>query len=254
MPPPEPPLHTSAYDPRLYALTHTGNDGDADFYAARCAGAGGILELGCGFGRLIPPLSRPDCRYVGLDLNRDLLRTASKALSQPQDWLVQADMAHFAFATKFDRILLPYSTLYCLQDRPSVRSCLLCIREHLSDGGQLIFDVYNADPFHYNSEPDDQADDHEDWIADLNLDGNAVTVFERSRWNRSRQELHASYRYASESQLERWGHITHRYLLRNELVDHLDEAGLTVETAFGDFGEAPFDPDGDHLIIVASAK
>ncbi len=41
------------YPPALYAELHVGNPGDLAFYREHCVGASSILELGCGYGRVM---------------------------------------------------------------------------------------------------------------------------------------------------------------------------------------------------------
>ena len=55
-----PTARLTELEAELYALTHRGNPGDTEFYARRCAGAGSVLELGTGYGRLLPALPREE--------------------------------------------------------------------------------------------------------------------------------------------------------------------------------------------------
>ena len=45
------------FDATLYRQLHVGTPGDVDFYRRQCAGAQGVLELGCGDGRILAPLA-----------------------------------------------------------------------------------------------------------------------------------------------------------------------------------------------------
>ena len=46
-----------SYDAELYELLHSGTPGDLAFYRKWCRGADNVLELGCGYGRVLCALS-----------------------------------------------------------------------------------------------------------------------------------------------------------------------------------------------------
>ena len=67
------------YDRRLYASVHRGNPGDVGFYERLCAEARTVLELGCGYGRV---LSRLDDGTRALVAEQDALTVARIALKE----------------------------------------------------------------------------------------------------------------------------------------------------------------------------
>ena len=68
-----------SYDPELYALLHRGTPGDEAFYVEHCRGQR-VLELGAGYGRLMPALADVASEYVGLERDPGMLRLATAAL------------------------------------------------------------------------------------------------------------------------------------------------------------------------------
>src|SRR5262249_4327605 len=66
-PPVLPSARLTELEAELYALTHRGNPGDTQFYARQCAGVGSVLELGTGYGRLLPALLGAARAVTGLD-------------------------------------------------------------------------------------------------------------------------------------------------------------------------------------------
>jgi len=166
--------------------------------------------------------------------------------------LVRGDMAAFAFAQPFDLIVLPYSGLFCLPTRQAVLSCFRAVRAHLTPHGRFVIDVYNADAFHEDARPEDQADDHEDWVDCVSTGGRDFNVYERSRWNWDAQVLQTSYRYEPLAGGENhWGHIDHHYLLSRELQSLMAREGLKVCEQRGDFRGGAWSRDSDHLVIEA---
>ena len=238
----------------LYAKLHTGNPGDLAFYREQCRGTESLLELGCGYGRVLETLAGEDRRLVGLDMNPALLNLARNRL-RPGDRveLVQGDMRRFAFRCKFDRILIPYSGLYCLLSEGEVRSCFQRIADHLEPGGRLIFDAYSADAFHreLTTNKGDASDDDE--VANIIHDGVAYQVVEQADWSRDEQRLDVVYTYEPrQGGYSVAAPLTHRYLLSDQIAPLLDAAGLRLVSLAGNYDGSPLDDDSD--LIVATAE
>ena len=131
----------------LYALTHRGNPGDTVFYAKACSNARRVLELGTGYGRLIPALlgsatsSAPKKELWGIDQDPHMLAAAKstvRSLTLRRQSLVHlraGDMRSFDYDVQFDRIILPYNGLNCLLNRRDTLQCLKCVKLHLAPGG-----------------------------------------------------------------------------------------------------------------------
>lgn len=252
------------YPPELYAKLHLGNPGDLEFYRERCRGAATILELGCGYGRVLDALRNRNRRLVvGLDIDRGLLALAQRRLGEPTAGpveLVQGDMRRFAFARKFDRILIPYSAIYCLLSIADLHACLSKIAEHLNPEGLLLFDAYSADAFHREggdekSERDEAAaaSDEADEVACIDHEGTIYHVVERSDWSREDQRLDVVYlhepRRGGPSIAAR---LEHRYLLSEQIAPLLEAAGLQLVSLAGDYDGTRITDDSE--MIVATAK
>jgi len=245
----------------LYALTHRGNPGDLEFYTRVCDGASTVLELGCGYGRLLRVLAQRGRHVLGLDSNRELLGLAKRNLStlptskQRGVELVNADMSRFEFgATGFERVLLPYNGLYCLLGRRAAFGCFRAVRAALAPNGVFAFDVWNAARFHRSSTINASADAREP-IVTIEHAGRVWDVFEHSRTRRSAQRLDVRYDY-----LPRGGGkacqivIPQRYYLESELRELLARAGLEIRQRWGDFSGARSSARSEHLIVVAGLK
>jgi SAM-dependent methyltransferase len=246
----------------LYALTHRGNPGDAAFYARQCAGADGVLELGVGYGRLLPALAASGARVVGLDREASLLRAARgklRVLPRAQQRRVQlllGDMQSFALERSFERILLPYNALYCLLGRRALASCLRCVRAHLAPGGRFVFDVWSADAFQRHLRSGAGSAAHRDDVEALvrfQHRGQTWDVFERSRLRAARQRLDVEYTYVSR---ERGTRVTipiaQRFASSAELGELLGRAGLRLRARWADFSGKRFGPGAELLVAVAS--
>jgi SAM-dependent methyltransferase len=247
----------TGYNPALYALVHCGNPGDRAFYGQIASGVGSVLELGCGYGRLLPVLAQGSARYVGLDFEPGLLSMAKdvrKSLPAEQRARVTLrgdDMRTFALRTRFDRIVIPHSGLYCLPSARAVLQCLRRVREQLSDDGELVLDAYNADDFHGELAESAMTGKERDWVSQVTADGVRYEVFERTRWHKPKQQLAVTYEYESASRVRHRGRIRHHYLLRAQLEELLARAGLAPTQIAGSFAGTRWTRRSEHLVVRA---
>lgn len=230
------------YPAELYRLVHRGSPADRAFYSRACRGASEVLELGCGYGRLMSALVPRAGRYLGLELDAGMLRLARRQRALLPDAvarrveLVRGNMRTFEFERRFDRVVIPHSGLFCLASNADVLACLRRVRRHLALDGELIFDTYSADAFHRDGDPDDAAEDRWEWLTRAGELPRSYDVFERTRWQQKPQRMTVRYRYTPVGGgRSRQGVIEHRYLLRAQMVALLKQAGLRVIARHGDF-------------------
>jgi|JI10StandDraft_1071094.scaffolds.fasta_scaffold29302_3 SAM-dependent methyltransferase len=235
-----------AFDPRLYALLHTGNPGDLAFYRRQCQGAGSILELGCGDGRVLATLERTGARLTGIDLHPGMCALASARV--PSAEILLADMRHFDLQRRFDRVVLAYNSLYCVANDAEVVQVLRRVRAHLAEGGKVLFDGYVVD-----MEPADLTDDSSpEWLADLELDGQRIEVHEQDQHWPATRDCAVTYLH------HRPDHTTHSYTLRHHyltaalLPELLAQADLRLVHLYSDF-RGRSNPDAERLVVVAEA-
>jgi len=252
-----PPAYSSdTYDARLYALLHRGNAGDVEFYMQNCRNAGEVLELGVGFGRVASQLVAAGIPVTGVDTHAGLLALAVlHASAYPDAARFDAhlgDMRSFELGRKFDRIVIPYSGLFCLLDAAGVQACLTRCREHLTPAGRLLFDVYEADSFHEACEPHDFDEAEREPVVEL-MDGAVrMVVFEHSTWDKPAQRLEISYEYFDARQkLVHTSVVRQRYWLLRQFAPILSEAGLCVERLHGGFADEPPGPDAAVIVVEA---
>lgn len=243
----------------LYMLTHRGNAGDIQFYARACRRAASVLELGTGYGRLLPALARTAREVVALELDADLLALARKhmrGLPPPQRERValrRGDMRTFELGQRFERILLPYNGLYCLRTPSEVLRCFRSVRAHLAPGGLFLADVWAADGFHRHADSEAHSDDTTP-IVSLSRGAQHWDVYERTRLHRSRQRLEVTYEYVPRHRAASVSiRIDQRYLLVGELHDLLGRAGLELHGLHGDFAGGRYRRSSEHVVFSARA-
>ncbi|NVB42899.1 class I SAM-dependent methyltransferase [Pseudenhygromyxa sp. WMMC2535] len=252
------------YPAHLYVALHSGNPGDVDFYRQRCAGAASVLELGCGDARVLAALAEPDRELVGVDLDDGLLalaRARLQALPPAQAEraeLVRADMgAELELGRRFDRVIIPFGGLYCLLEPAAVDVLLANVARHLGPQGRLILDVWAADGFHAEAEPEDLDPGWLEHVGAVEVDEGEeesvrYEILERSSWDKAQQRLDVTYLHVpvgGEEAIE--GELPQRYLLSEQLGEALSRAGLELESLLGDFEGAAYDEASKLMIVVA---
>lgn len=232
---------------RLYAMVHDGVPGDVAFYAAKCEGADSVLELGCGWGRVASALDH--ARVVGIESDRGMLALARERGFEAVD----ADMRDFSLGT-FDRVIIPFTGIYCLLSEDDVVACLRCAREALAPGGRLIFDAYAADAFHASARPDDYSEDRLEEVTRFEHGGVEVVCYERSSWERETHRMDATYVFLGpdDAPVAEFT-IGHRYILAEQVEPLLERAGLRLVALSGSFDGEPFDPHVSGSLVVEAA-
>ena len=243
----------------LYALTHRGNVGDVEFYRDKCRGARSVLELGSGTGRLLARLARPGLRLVGLERDPAFIALARRNLrvlppsKRKAVRVVQGDMCDFELGQDFERVLIPYNSLYCLLGQRAALACFRAARRALVPGGTLSLDVWNAESFQ-RSPVTPLAHDADQPVVSVVHDRRTWDVYEHLSVRRARQRLVATYTY-----VPRGGGavvrmpIPQRYFLNAELCALLARAGFAVEARFGDFSGGRYTARSAQLIVLARA-
>ncbi|MEO7398805.1 MAG: class I SAM-dependent methyltransferase [Ilumatobacteraceae bacterium] len=123
------------YDARFER--HSGSSGDAhgeaDFLAS--LGIDGILDAGCGTGRIAIELSRRGFDVVGVDLDADMIAAAARKAPE-QTWLV-GDLASVQLDRRFGVIAMAGNVMiFC---KPDDRGSIVAnMADHLASGGRLV--------------------------------------------------------------------------------------------------------------------
>jgi SAM-dependent methyltransferase len=243
------PSAAPGYEPRLYAAVHDGTPGDLAFYRRVCADAGSVLELGCGYGRVLESLVGRVPRLVGLDCDPDLLALAAERLEDAPVDLVAADMRAFDLDARFERIIIPHSGLFCLLDDAALDACLRRVHRHLEPGGLLALDVYGTDGLDDDAE-EDGTFESEDlvFVKRIEIGPRRWDVYERSTWEPGRQRIDATYVHVPDDDgppVE--GVIRQRYLLPAQIEAAITRAKLEIIEMHSSFES----PDDDIIALVA---
>jgi SAM-dependent methyltransferase len=216
---------------------------------------------------VLTALSDQGLAITGLDRDPELLALAEEraAAARPaasgRVELVLGDMTDFDLISGdggrgnglFDRILIPYSGLYCLLTDAACESCFRRVSRHLRPGGFLILDAYVADRFHAETDPAEHVDERLEPIVSVEYLGTLYDVFERTDWERQTQRLDVTYEYLPKHGGEALqGSIAHHYLLAGQLERLLEHAGLRLISIAGDFEGGKLRTNSDVFVAVAT--
>ena len=220
----------------LYRALHRGSPGDLAFYRQACAGAYHILELGCGYGRLIEALAEPGRSLTGLDRDEGLLNLARQTQLEGAHyrWLHQ-DMCPLDLEQRFDRILLAFNTFYCLPQDKKL-PLLQGIHHHLKPGGTFVMDAYAVEKsetvgYEQFSPPAP--------IVTLDLPEGALDVYEESFEDYEQKTIQVTYTFRREGRVVTQQSIEHAYWYSDEFHPALASCGFKEIHQFEGFGTTP---------------
>jgi SAM-dependent methyltransferase len=225
---------------------------DADFYRELAReGAGPVLELGCGTGRVLLRIAEDGFPCTGLDASRHMLDALRAKSRFPNLRLVHAPMQKFDLGR--DRFTLIFAAFRVFQHLYTVEdqlACLACVRRHLAPGGRFAFDVFA--PRLARMAVTDQPEQVD---ARFELDGESVTRYALVRPDPVEQILDLKFRYERSRAGEVVGNEEARFRMRwfwrFELEHLLARAGFAEVAIYGDFDRRPVAADTPAFIAVA---
>lgn len=258
MTPSRPPQDPYARLPELYDLEHASFQDDIDFYAGFIEAVGDpVLELGCGTGRLLLPISAAGYRVTGLDRSGPMLARARRHISEREledlitlfhGSITDADQAP---GGPFGIALVPLNGFLHLPTAEVQRAALVSVRRALDPRGQLLIDLFN--PTAETLRTFDHAVIHEGtWTLP---DGTRADKFTARRASHATQAIHTELWYdltEPDGALRRIAtSYEMRYIHRAELELMLELAGYAEWQIYGNYDLEPFDDGSDRLIVAA---
>ena len=196
----------------------------------------GILDLGCGYGRVATPLRRRGYRVVGYDLSPSLLNHARE--QDPRGTWVRGDMRELPFAGGFDWVVSLFNTMGYFEEEDGNFQVLRSVSEALRPGGRFVCQLVNRDYLvrRFAAREVHRRDDRiileeRDFDPVANRVHTRTTVFEGAE----KREYASSIRVYTVTELD---------LL-------LAAAGMTVREVHGGLDFRPYDWETNQLVVVA---
>jgi SAM-dependent methyltransferase len=138
-------------DPTLAQFYDWDNPWPADFdwFLSLVAGAGSVLDLGCGTGVFSAALATRGAEraveVVGVDPARAMLEIARARDGGGGVQWVLSGVAGLDLGRRFDAVVMTGHAFQCLLTAAERAACLATIARHLAPGGRFVFDSRNPD-------------------------------------------------------------------------------------------------------------
>jgi SAM-dependent methyltransferase len=204
---------------------------------------GSVLELGVGTGRVAIPLAERGYSVTGIDIDEGMLalgRKKAEAAGVNIEW-TRGDVRNFDMGRKFDGVLYPINSISHMLDLQSIGACLSRVREHLSDNGRFIFQVFNPLLHVFLRDPEQRYPVAE---YDDPFGRGPVVVTENNIYDRANQlnciKWHYTYQETGEEVVR---DLTMRIFYPQELDALLRYNGLEIEHKYGSYDLTPFTSD-----------
>ena len=248
--------------PAYYDCLELGQPGDVRFYVeeARRAGAP-VLELGCGTGRTLIPVAQAGIDIVGLDRSPAMLSIARRniaslsAETQRHVELVQGDMRSFYVEKRFSLVMIPNRSFLHLLTSEDQRQALTRIRDHLIDGGCLVFNIFDprlewiVEDYKFPGSP---LRKHGEFVHPDT--GNQVFVWATRQYDLEPQIIKEDFIFEEVDNQEKsvsraYTSLTLRFVYRYEMQYLLELSGFKVENLYGNFQRGPFRYGGEQVWV-----
>ena len=217
---------------------------------------GGVLELGCGTGRIAIPIARAGVRLVGIDRSAEMLSRGRQRLRRAKlahrAALVRGDIRFLPFRSRpgFDLVMAPYGILQSLTRERDLKATLQSVARVLRRGGLFGIDLVPDLPrwSEYTGRTS---------LAGRTAGGAKLTLVESVRQDRRRRLTIFDQEYIERRGRDRRVHrfsLTFRTLSVPQMTRRLEAAGFRINAVLGDYRGGPWDPRADVWVILAERR
>jgi SAM-dependent methyltransferase len=230
---------------------------DIPFYLDLAAGAGRVLELGCGTGRLLLPLADAGSQVVGVDASRAMLARARRRLAHaPRELrervqLRAGDMRGLELEGRFDAVVVATKTFFYLMTPGDQRRMLSTVARLLEPGGVVALDLLNPTVEWLSRPAGSVQQDIAGQVGEARVLRTETVVStdpaEQRRVMRSVYDVVEKDGTVRKHVVE-WGL---RYTYRFELEHLLELCGLEVLAVTGGYRGEPFEADSPIMLVTA---
>lgn len=143
---------------------------------------GGILDLGCGTGRVALHLARRGRRARGLDLDEKLVAIFNERSGSLHADAVRGDARSFSLGSEFGLVLAPMQLLQLFSDPVERAHCLICVARHLTAEGLAAIAIVESIPSPVDAAPPlPDSREIDDWVysslpVDVQVDAGTIRV------------------------------------------------------------------------------
>lgn len=243
---------------RRFIAEHAHYTEDLPFWRAQAARLGSpVLDLGAAAGRVAIDLARAGHAVWALDRSPAMLAEIARRLEgeppavRERVAMVEGDLRRLDLGRRFPLVLVAMNTLQVLTEPEDRVACLRGVREHLAEGGELVFDVALPDAEEIASSMGEERSGG----TSRDPDTGALLVHSAwyDRWEPDTGTLQFTLRVVEHPP---GGGTTRETLRRHrvhvfmpeEIADLMAAAGLEAISVAGDFDGSPLGPYSERQV------
>jgi len=196
------------------------------------AGAGPVLELGIGTGRLALPLAAGGLEVHGIDGSPEMVAALQAKPGGADIPVTIGDFATASAGTGFSLVVLAVNTIFALPDQEAQVACFANAARHLAPGGRFVVEAWI---------PDLGAFRHNRRVRHRVLRDDLVSI-ESAELEPAEQRMRTTQAVFRNGSVRLYP-ANHRYAWPSELDLMARLAGLEREDRWADWHRRPFD---DH--------
>jgi SAM-dependent methyltransferase len=229
---------------------------DVAFWQRLAAAAeGGVLELGCGTGRIALPVARSGVAVTGIDRSAPMLERARRRVTRARLGgrvrLVRGDIRVLPFRPRrFALVMAPYGILQSLTSERDLTAALASVARVLPKGGRFGIDLVPDLPAW------DEYRNRKTMSGSIGID-TRIELVETVRQDRARRLTIFDQRYTTIRGRQRQVHrfsLTFRTLTVPQMAARLERAGFRVDAVLGDYHGGPWDLRADVWVLLARKR
>jgi SAM-dependent methyltransferase len=214
----------------LYRSVQRGDEDAAVAFLARLAGAGPVLELAIGTGRIALPLAARGLRVDGVDISPAMIAQLRAQPGGAELSVTVGDFADVPMTGAYRLIYVVWNTLFNLLTQDDQVRCFTNVANHLTDDGSFVVEAY-VPAFLYRLRNDQYVEAEAIQVDEVRLDllrhDMTTQTIEESHVTLSRAGVHLNP-------------VVQRYSWPSELDLMARIAGLRLQERWGGWNREPF--------------
>jgi SAM-dependent methyltransferase len=210
------------------------------FLAAE-AGAGPVLELGIGTGRLALPLKEGGVEVHGIDSSEAMVAKLREKPGGDDIPVMMGDFADVAVDGKYPLIFVAFNTFFALLTQDDQVRCFQNVADHLTDDGVFVLRAFVPDLARFDRNQRIQTD----------AVGTDSLTFAASEHDPVHQRVRSVHVVLTEEGIRSYP-VRLRYAFPSELDLMARLAGLRLRDRWEDWVKTPFTPSSEgHVSVYA---
>lgn len=205
---------------------------------------GSVLDLSCGTGRIVIPLSHYGLKCVGLDSSAAMLDHAKRKMQGFPVQFILGDMRFFDLKSEFDLILLSGNSFQAFSSLAEQERVLACVRAHLSSEGVFVLQMRNM-----TKDLQADQDSYAFWHSFRDTHGRDMKVFGRHTFNPENSIVTYSIKRSCEGS-DTFSELRLRLVAIEEFQTFMSDQGFEIVHLFSDYQRTPYFPESEMIVAV----